>query len=195
MKTTALFLLCLALLIGGCSSLGRSPRPDFYMLSSPAEAHIPHERNITTGPRVAVGPVTIPGYLDRPQLFVREGNSVNVRLEEFNQWSEPLGDGITRVLCDAATMRLASRNGTAFPLRAALQPQWRISVDIARLDGAPGEDVILDAGWSLNDEQGNIVRSGRFTRRIPAGDDLSSMVEAGSTLLARVGAELGAMIP
>ncbi len=194
MKTVA-FLFCLAILVGGCSSLGRSPRPDFYMLSSPAESHVSQEHIRLTGPRVAIGPVTIPGYLDRPQLFVRKTNDVTVLLEEFNQWSEPLGSGITRVLCDVITMRLQPRNGMAFPLRAAFQPQWRVSVDIGRLDGAPGEEVILDALWSLNDEQGNTVRSGRFIRRAPAGNDLTSMVEAYSKLLAGFGDEIGRAIP
>lgn len=195
MKTASLFLCLLLVLVGACSPLGRSPRPDFYMLSSPAEAHLSYEQSLMTGPRVSIGPVTIPGYLDRPQLFIRKDNNVTVQLEEFNQWSEPLGSGITRVLCDAITMRLHSRNGMAFPLRAALQSQWRISVDIGRLDGAPGEEVVLDAIWSLNDEQGNTLRSGRFVRSAPAGNDLSSMVETYSALLAQFGSELGAIIP
>ena len=94
----ALLALAGLLTAGGCS-LGRSPRPDFYMLSSPVENVVQSGKEKISGPRVAIGPVSIPGYLDRPQLFLRDGNDVKVELAEFNHWSEPFGEGVTRVLC------------------------------------------------------------------------------------------------
>lgn len=181
-------------LLGGCT-LGRSPQTDFYMLASPAEVSIPDEHVVISGPRVAIGPVIVPAYIDRPQLFIRDGNSVSVQLSEFKQWSEPMSDGITRVLCDTLSATLVPRNGQAFPLRAPLQAQWKISVDIARLDGAPGGDVMLDAGWSLTNANGNEVRSGRFVRRTSAGDSMITLVQAHSDLLAAFGNALGKLIP
>ena len=67
----ALLALAGLLTAGGCS-LGRSPRPDFYMLSSPVENVVQSGKEKISGPRVAIGPVSIPGYLDRPQLFLRD---------------------------------------------------------------------------------------------------------------------------
>ncbi|MFR0875433.1 MAG: membrane integrity-associated transporter subunit PqiC [Bilophila wadsworthia] len=93
----ALLALAGLLTAGGCS-LGRSPRPDFYMLSSPVENVVQSGKEKISGPRVAIGPVSIPGYLDRPQLFLRDGNDVKVELAEFNHWSEPFGEGVTRAL-------------------------------------------------------------------------------------------------
>ena len=90
----ALLALAGLLTAGGCS-LGRSPRPDFYMLSSPVENVVQSGKEKISGPRVAIGPVSIPGYLDRPQLFLRDGNDVKVELAEFNHWSEPFGEGVT----------------------------------------------------------------------------------------------------
>lgn len=188
-------LLALSLLAAGGCSVGRSPRPDFYMLSSPAENAAVPGHKAAVGPRVAIGPVTIPGYLDRPQIFVRDGNQVKVRLEEFNHWSEPFGEGVTRVLCDAVSASLAPRKGLAFPMRSPQQPQWRIAVDIARFDGAPGGDVVLDAGWTLVNEIGDEIRSGRFVQRTAAGPDITSMVRAHSALLAQFGAVLGNIVP
>ena len=60
----ALLALAGLLTAGGCS-LGRSPRPDFYMLSSPVENVVQSGKEKISGPRVAIGPVSIPGYLDR----------------------------------------------------------------------------------------------------------------------------------
>ena len=194
MKKT--ILLCLiVLLLGGCS-LGRSPRTTFFMLASSAESQLKATQENVTGPRVAIGSVVIPGYLDRPQIFIRDGNSVLVELEEFNQWSEPFGNGVTRVLCDAVSATLAPRKGLAFPMRSPLEPQWRVSVEINRFDGAPGGEVMLDAGWTLiNATSGNEIQSGRFVERTPAGQTLTSLVQAHSTLLGRFGQHLGTLIP
>lgn len=197
MKRRLSFLLMLLaalplLAAGGCF---RSPRPDFYMLASPAENAARSGEEAVRGPRVAIGPVAIPGYLDRPQIFLREGNDVSVKLSEFNHWSEPVRQGIARVLCDAVTASLLPRQGLAVPLRSSQQSQWRIAVDITRFDGAPNGNVILDAGWLLLNEHGDVVRSGRFVRRASAGPDIASMVQAQSALLAQFGADLGAIIP
>ena len=190
----ALLALAGLLTAGGCS-LGRSPRPDFYMLSSPVENVVQSGKEKISGPRVAIGPVSIPGYLDRPQLFLRDGNDVKVELAEFNHWSEPFGEGVTRVLCDAVSASLTPRKGLASPMRSQQPFQWRIAVDIARFDGAPNGSVILDAGWSLVNESGEELKSGRFVQHAPAGPDIPSMVQAQSALLAQFGAVLGKMIP
>jgi Uncharacterized protein conserved in bacteria len=165
------------------------------VLSSPAENSVLSGKEKISGPRVAIGPVAIPGYLDRPQLFLRDGNDVKVELAEFNHWSEPFGEGVIRVLCDAVSASLAPRKGLASPIRSQQPFQWRIAVDIARFDGAPNGNVILDAGWSLVNENGEELNSGRFVQRAPAGPDIPSMVQAQSTLLAQFGAMLGQMIP
>ena len=102
------------------------------MLSSPVENVVQSGKEKISGPRVAIGPVSIPGYLDRPQLFLRDGNDVKVELAEFNHWSEPFGEGVTRVLCDAVSASLTPRKGLASPMRSQQPFQWRIAVDIAR---------------------------------------------------------------
>ena len=71
MKKRALSLLLTLLALAGLlsaagCSLGRSPRPDFYMLSSPAENSVLSGKEKISGPRVAIGPVAIPGYLTGP---------------------------------------------------------------------------------------------------------------------------------
>ena len=132
---------------------------------------------------------------NQPQLFLRDGNDVKVELAEFNHWSEPFGEGVTRVLCDAVSASLTPRKGLASPMRSQQPFQWRIAVDIARFDGAPNGSVILDAGWSLVNENGEELKSGRFVQHAPAGPDIPSMVQAQSALLAQFGAVLGQMIP
>ena len=195
-RTLSAILSIIMLLCLSACSLGRSPRPSFFVLPSPAGAPSdPAARQQLTGPRIAIGPVTIPGTLDRPQLFLRSGNATQVTLEEFNLWSEPVPDGVARVLSETLSLRLAPRQGFAFPLRASLAPDWRISIDIRRLDGAPGEQAVLEAGWVLCDIQGKVLRSGRFTQAAAAGPDLNSLVAAEGSLLEAFANAIAAELP
>ncbi|MEI3478505.1 MAG: ABC-type transport auxiliary lipoprotein family protein [Bilophila sp.] len=81
-------------------------------------------------------------------------------------------------LANAVTASLLPRQGLAVPLRSLQQPQLRIAVDVTRFDGAPNGNVILDAGWLLLNQYGDVVRLGRFVRRASAGPDIASMVQA-----------------
>lgn len=188
----------LLLALAGC---GRSPATRFYLLSplmQVAEAPLTSVPAATfatdaeTGPRVAVL-TSIAAYLDRPQLVVREGNGVDVRLVDSHQWGEPLADGVTRVLCNRLSAALAPERGLVFPLRADLPAEWRISVEITRLDGAPDGEATLEALWSLSPVRNTAeptVASGHFVSRIPVGSDLTALASAESVLLIRLGEAL-----
>lgn len=175
-----------SLAVAACS-FPSSPETHYYVLTSPADAALPAGQSKVSGPRVAVGPVTIPGYLDHNRLFLRKENSPQVRLTEYHHWSEPLAEGVSRLLCDTISNCLGSRHGLAFPLRAGLSPDWRVNVDIARFDGSPGGTVMLDAGWMIATPHGDSVLQGRFVDRLSAGDTVAEVVRAQAQLLDRLG--------
>ncbi|MEI3478506.1 MAG: ABC-type transport auxiliary lipoprotein family protein [Bilophila sp.] len=76
----------------------RSPRPDFHTPASPAENTARSGEEAVRGPPVAIGPVAIPGYLDRPQSSLAKATTPTNQVFEFNHWSEPVRQGIARVL-------------------------------------------------------------------------------------------------
>ena len=82
--------ICAALVFAsGCAS---TPPSRFYTLSAvavPAAA----PSNVS----VAVGPVSVPADVDRPQFVVSAGPN-QVRLDEFNRWASPLQNGISHVV-------------------------------------------------------------------------------------------------
>lgn len=164
-----------------------SPETRYYVLTSSAEASLPTGQSEVSGPRVAVGPVTVPGYLDHNRIFLRNENSSRVSLAEYHHWSEPLEEGVSRLLCDTISDCLGPRHGLAFPLRAGLSPDWRTSVDIARFDGSLGGTVMLDAGWMISTPQGDPVLQGRFVDRLAAGDSVAEVVRSQAQLLDRLG--------
>jgi uncharacterized protein len=85
----------LALVLLGASLIGMagcaSTQPSrFYVLTDLASVESPPQ--VTTagqGPAVGVGPVTLPKYLDRPQIATRAGRH-ELAYDEFERWAEPL---------------------------------------------------------------------------------------------------------
>src|SRR3546814_5086338 len=45
---------------------------------------------------IAVAPVTLPAYLDRPDIVTRSTDN-RLELADFDEWAEPLDDNITQV--------------------------------------------------------------------------------------------------
>jgi len=86
---------------------------------------------------IGVGPVMMPGYLDRSQIVIRTGAD-KVEISTFRRWAEPLEDGIARVLAEEIATRVVARTF-----------QYQVAVAVLHFDGRPGSDVTLDARWRI----------------------------------------------
>ena len=86
---------------------------------------------------IGVGPVMMPGYLDRSQIVIRTGAD-KVEISTFHRWAEPLEDGIARVLAEEIATRVVART-----------IQYQVVVAVLHFDGRPGSDVTLDARWRI----------------------------------------------
>ncbi len=134
--------------LSGCFGSSRPSR--FYTLTPPEKSG----RQASTSPErvVAVGPVTIPDYLDRNQIVTRSGGN-EIFLAEFDRWGGPLDGEITRTLVACLSDRLNSRHLTVFPWRSVTLAEpnvvYRIPVNVVRFDGSPGGKVVLDATWGV----------------------------------------------
>ena len=182
--------LCILLLAGCAITSGRSPEQRHYVLTLPQEAAPAMTSAEVTGPRIGVGPVTLPGYLDRPQIFIRQPGAADVQLSEFDRWGERLQDGVSRLLTDSLSARLAAHGGMALPLQAGIGGDRRISVNISRFDGAPGSEVLLEAVWSLTNWNGKALREGRFVSSVKTGNGIEALVLAHGELIATLSKKL-----
>ena len=91
----ALATIAAGLLFAGCAA---TTPTRFYTLSSlvaaPGEASqgLPHLA-------IGVGPVTLPEYLNRPQIVTRVGSN-RIALADFESWAEPLDGLFARILTE-----------------------------------------------------------------------------------------------
>ena len=160
------------LALAGCLG-GASAPTNFYMLSSlnPSQG--------TTAPaiadadiRIGLATVVVPEYLNRNEIVVNLDNTV-YQLAEFNQWAEPLSDNLTRVLAENLTNLLQTDTISVFlSLDSSVQPDYRLEVDVVRLDGNLGNQVTLVAQWALLEaEEDELLVMRRSKYQAPATDN------------------------
>ncbi|MHC4918433.1 MAG: PqiC family protein, partial [Planctomycetota bacterium] len=83
----------LPLVVAAC----RSEPANFYLLTPVHHPSNGSDTQTAAGPWVGIGPITLPQYLDRPQIVIRAAAGA-VTLGEFDQWAESLQDGLSRVI-------------------------------------------------------------------------------------------------
>ncbi len=149
----------------GCLG-GSSPPTKFYALvpatgrrSQTAQPAAP-DRGVTLG----VGPVTVPAYLDRPQIVTRRGSD-EVDLAEYDRWAEPLVDSISRVMAENLAALLETDRVAIFPWSGSRSIPFQVTVDLLRFDGPAGGDIVLDARWRIvgNDRTELLVKRSTIT--------------------------------
>jgi len=184
-------------LLAGC--LGRSPVPDYYTLSplgGPA-AGPPLAERPDLG--IAVGPIEIPRYLDRPELVTRVGAHGLVPWNE-HRW----GGSLRADLLDAVARDLGALLGTlrvsVYPAESRFPVQYRVLIDVRALDAEAGRSVGLHAVWTIAGADGRalFVEESAFEQPVasPAwGDLVDAQREALRRLDREIATRLAALPP
>jgi uncharacterized lipoprotein YmbA len=179
-----LFGFCISLIgLGGC---GTSAPTRFYVLSPmPASQEgsqvVLDERCLAIG----IGPVTLPQYLERPQIVTRVSSN-EMQLADFDQWAEPLKDNFTRVLAENLSALLCADAMAVFPWSGSTPVDYQVQVEVIRLDGAPGGEAALTARWAIMGEDSRKVlyaTTSAYRAPVAASEDYSPFVATQSRLV------------
>ena len=160
------------LALAGCLG-GPSGPTNFYMLSplSPSQAGT---SAATAEGRIRIGlaTVVVPEYLNRNEIVLNLDDTL-YRLVEFNQWAEPLNDNLTRVLAENLTNLLRGDSIDVFlAADSSIPTDYRLEVDVLRLDGNLGDQVTLVAQWALLEaEEDELILMRRSEYQEPAADN------------------------
>ena len=178
-----------SLLVAGC---GTSPTPNFFHLEKNADGML---NGIERGTAIGVGPVNIAQYLDRPQIVTRAG-SHRLLMSEFNRWSEPLKNSISRVISVSLSTQLQTTRVYLIPRRNKSIPlDYQVAIDIARFDGELGSDARLTARWSLYDRDNKVILTKVSIISVASdGTDFESLVAAENQALQKLSAEIAEAI-
>ena len=179
-RFAAIPVLCVVL-AGGCAS----PASHFYTLSAGASPAA-----TTSNLSVAIGPVSVPAVVDRPEIVVSTGPN-QVRLEEFNRWAAPLQNSIARVVAENLVAMLGTPRVTLSSQTLSAGADYRAVIEVQGFDSAPGEAATLDAVWTVSRTKDGQAQTGRTTVREPVqGNGYDALAAAHSRALARLSQDI-----
>jgi uncharacterized lipoprotein YmbA len=199
MKTSRAILILggLALItLTACMNLGTSKSTRFYLLESMDTATVDATGSLETAQlSIGVGPVSIPSYLDRPQIVTRiDGHELLV--DDFHQWAEPLKVSITRVMAENLTVSTGVRNVHRHPWARAVAIDIKTAIDVLRFDADAQGLVTLSAVWRIvyPESQRQLIEKRSTITLQTNGKDTAQVVEAMSAALATLSQEITAAL-
>lgn len=182
-KSALIAALLVVPVLSGC---GSSPKSAFYTLSSGAT---PEPAPATALLSVAIGPVTVPDIVDRPQIVLRAGAN-QVTIDEFARWAEPLKAEIPRVIANDLTRLLNGARVSAYPQN--VNPgDYLVMLDVQRFESVLGEAATVEVLWTVRPPKGGAAKAGRsVAREATQGKDYDALVAAHSRALTAVSGEI-----
>ncbi|MBE6449282.1 MAG: membrane integrity-associated transporter subunit PqiC [Alphaproteobacteria bacterium] len=172
-------LLITTLILSGC--IGTSPQSQFYMLKSINEQSISKKQL-----QIAIEPVKIPTYLDKPQIVSFEKDSFQLNVSETKRWAEPLNEQIQRVIINDLS-NLLPQSLIRKKTFSQEKYDYIIYVDIHQLDATFNQNIELSVWWSLLDKNGNIIykTQTKLTEKL-SSENYEDLVALESQLIAQL---------
>jgi uncharacterized lipoprotein YmbA len=124
----------------------------------------PREANPAEGGWIIeVGPVTVPDYLERPQVVTRVSSN-ELRLSESNQWVEPLEQNIARVIAENLSTLLTCERVVFYPAMQSIPVDYQVAVQIIRFDADEEGATVLEALWRITGAAGETIAPEKRSR-------------------------------
>lgn len=175
-----LFVVLSLIIVTACT--GTTPPASFYSLKPVETSSAPFTDNIRKKTTIGVSEVSVPGYLDRPQIVTSSANGVEQNISEFNRWSEPLSSMLQRTLAqdlaaylphDLVKPRLSGRENF----------DYTIQVEISRFDATWHKQAVLEAWWNIKNKDNKIVSRNQADLKLPLGTGYDELVAVQSKLV------------
>ena len=180
-----LTLVSLLLVFVGCSPFRAKEDPTrYYVLTAKSQGILSSGRKLAVG----VGPVTIPGYLERDEIAIA-GVASSLELAEYHVWAESLENAVTHVVAKNMSHLLQSPAVVPFP-DADTKIAYQAEIVVRRFEMGADKKVHLEASYLINRVPGSgeaqVSRSRDIVVEVANADDYNSIVEAMSGALARL---------
>lgn len=164
----------------------------FYLLRAmdPVDHSLSLEHK-NEGISMGLGPVSLPKYLDRPQIVTRI-SSHEIDLAEFHNWAAPLKENVSQVLEENLSYLLDTQRIVAYPWNRSKSPTYQLSLDIMQLDGTKNQEAVLKVRWTFAKEEGKKILHQKTSQyiEVPRGPSYEDLVEAMSRILASFSQEI-----
>lgn len=174
------------------AACAQSQPSNFYTLSSLERA----ANAGTDGPAIGVGPVTLPKYLDRPQIVTRSSPN-KVELAEFEKWAESLDNIFSRAVADNLGVLLETDQVVVLPRRRNLPLDYQVEINVTQFDTTTDGKTRLSARWILfgkDDKQPLVSREAVIAALTETPEDFESVVASMSRAVENLSREIARTI-
>jgi uncharacterized lipoprotein YmbA len=184
-------LFVVALTVTACAGLPGSDPTRFYVLKT-TEGLSAELGSLDPNINVGVGPIQIPGYVDRAQIITFDSGA-RITVADFDHWAEPVGDGVKRIL--SANLASIIGESKVFPYPADFRPNEQsiqIAVEITDVFQDEEGTARLAVRWHIKRLYDNQVASRNaktYSAQSLAGD-YSSYADTLSDLLGQFAEDL-----
>lgn len=162
-------------LLGGC--VGKSPPVEYFMLEPERRAVATPADEASAGPVIAIGPIRIPEYLDRPHIVTAKGGNA-YKIDESHRWAERLDDNISRVLVRDLEAMVPARQVLANNADRGQAVDFRVPVNILEFHIEPDGQALLIAQWSIRRDKDTLISRTTSIRAAASATDYGKMVSA-----------------
>jgi uncharacterized protein len=177
------------LLLAACAQTQPSR---FYTLSGLPDDAAPSSASSELA--IGVGPISLPNYLDRPEI-VRRATPNQFQVAEFDRWGEQLGDVFPRVMAENLSVLLATDRVFLLPQRRDTTIDYQVEVQVTRFDADVDGPAILAARWEIFDNDGKSLAVDRSTFTETVGSEgYGAVATAMSQTVAALSREIASAI-
>ncbi len=179
---------CLLMFFSLAGCFFATPQSRFYILETTEGQQIVSTRKIN----IAVADITVPSYLDQPQIVLQKQGSPELKISEFNRWASDLNTMLkTQMIGDLSTML---PQAVVKPLSYGTTPVYIVRLNLEKFIGWPGEDAYLSGSWQILNSRGKILYEQNFNRKQSVGKSFDSYVTAQSLMWADTAHEIALKI-
>lgn len=177
-----IFLICLFLL-HGCAN---APVTQFYSLEATAVSQTISAK-IENKPLVGISQISLPSALERKQLVTRDSKG-QLQLHEQHQWAALLKQNITEVIAKNLAFQQPHIWFKAYPWSLLGKVDYRLVVDVTRLDITLGKKIDFSVDWTLlNEKNHTILQHDTINLALPLTDEnMTTAVSGLNTLLTQL---------
>lgn len=139
--------------LSGCSALEPKADPSrFFTLTPLSQVNQgqPQSLSDSRGISIGVGPVKLPGYLDREQLVTRVSQN-RLQVAENDRWAEPLEENFTRVLILNLAALVPAVRFVKYPWRPSERPEYQLEIDVLHFEPNAARNVELFVRWRVRE--------------------------------------------
>lgn len=178
----------LAVFLTACAS----QQAKYYTLTAVPPNHV--KKTVIKNPPfvLGVGPISIPEYLQRPQIVLKAGHNQLLQCE-FQRWAESLESNTQAVIVKNLELRHKKWVFIDYPWQLAAKVNKQLKMKITSFETTTGGSSILGITWSVsNPKTGKtyVEQRRRYTTHVSDMKNISSIVSAMSVNLGKASRDM-----